>query len=234
MVNGLTGVILPSAFLVPLLAREDRTYLFDKVRGNAMRCFTRIEQIVGLSVAVVLLGGEFVHGQIWTGNGDGETWLDGSNWDAGIAPQVPGQTASFDANFGVPLHPIQISGPIAISGINVLNAPGNVRIADDEPFHPFLVFELDGGGSAVPIKLDATPGYSLSFEESINALQFNDDVEVDHHGTSERCVCDPIQCLWRAFADAASWHGTCRARGVVLFLKQSPHGDRDPTRRCEP
>jgi hypothetical protein len=145
---------------------------------------TRVRQIVCGPVLVIFVASGIAQGQIWTGNGDGETWLVGSNWDAGVAPQVPGQTAIFDANFGVPVRPIQISGPIAISGIDVVNAPGNVRIADDEPLHPFLIFELDGGGAVVPIKLDATPGYSFSFEESINALQFNDDVEVDHQGTS--------------------------------------------------
>ncbi|QEG33553.1 hypothetical protein [Bythopirellula goksoeyrii] len=123
-------------------------------------------------------------GQIWTGLGDGETWLDGSNWDAGIAPQVPGNSAFFDANFGIPQVPIQMDGAIAISSLDLLNAPGDVVIADDEPLHPFLAFELDNGGAAVPIKLDAAPGYSLTFAESLSSLQFNDDVEVDHQGSA--------------------------------------------------
>jgi hypothetical protein len=144
-------------------------------------CCSRLRRILCFSVLITFTG-QFSHSQIWTGSGDGETWLDGSNWDAGIAPQVPGQTAIFDTNFGVPLVPIQIDGPIAISGITLLNAPGDVRIADDEPLHPFLIFTLDGGGASVPIKLDATPGYSLSFDESLAAIMFNSDVEVDHQG----------------------------------------------------
>ncbi|TWU29674.1 hypothetical protein [Bythopirellula polymerisocia] len=124
------------------------------------------------------------HSQIWTGLGDGETWLDGSNWDAGIAPQVPGNSAIFDTNFGIPQVPIQIDGAVAISSLDLINAPGAVVIADDEPLHPFLAFTLDNAGSVVPIKLGATPGYSLTFAESLSSLQFNDDVEVDHQGTS--------------------------------------------------
>ncbi len=147
-----------------------------------MRCYLLIlSRAILAGSALVGISSEGLS-QIWTGLGDGETWLDGSNWDAGIAPQVPGNSAFFDGNFATLSKPVQLDGNIAISAIELLNSPGDVVIADDEPLHPFLTFALDGGGGTVPIKLDPSGGYSLTFDESIASLQFNDDVEVDHQG----------------------------------------------------
>ena len=122
-------------------------------------------------------------GQIWTGLGDGETWADGSNWDAGVHPQVPGSTAQFDSNFGVPQDRIQNTSNIAISGIEVLNAPGVVVVADDEPADGSFDFELDNGGAPAFINLDPTPGYSLTFAEG-QPLRLLDDLQVQHDGTT--------------------------------------------------
>ena len=138
----------------------------------------------GCCLLLSIFAGHFAQGQIWTGLGDGETWLDGSNWDNGIAPQVPGDSTTFDGAFATLTQPVQMTNNIAISALAVVNSAGDVVIADDEPFHPFLMFTLDGGGGIVPIKLDPSGGQSLTFDRSIAALQFNDDVQVDHAGSS--------------------------------------------------
>ena len=148
-----------------------------------MRCYLlNLSQTVATYLVLIGYSSNCLS-QTWTGLGDGETWLDGSNWDAGIAPQVPGDVAIFDANFGIPQVPIQVSGPISVGAVNMLNGPGNVVIADDEPLHPYLPFVFDNAGVTVQIDLDFVPGNSITFARSLSQLQFNDDVEVSHQGT---------------------------------------------------
>ena len=136
--------------------------------------------LLGMLLAIPV--GSSAYGQIWTGLGDGETWSDGSNWDAGIHPQVPGNTAVFDGNFGIASERIQNTSNIAISVIEVINSPGNVVIADDEPFDGSFDFELDNGGGQAIFNLDASPGYSWTFAEG-QPLRLISDLKVSHSGT---------------------------------------------------
>jgi len=118
--------------------------------------------------------------QIWTGAGDGVTWHDGSNWDNGIAPLNPGEFAFFDGSIATVNQPIQLTGNIAISGIELLPGSGQVIIADDEPFNPSFSFSMDNGPLA---QIDLHPGLgtSFTFAESLDSFTLASDLVVNQH-----------------------------------------------------